>query len=325
LTDIQYSSERKKLKGRKKKQPIQKEDGLSSSIKHILLIEDNPDDIRLIQWIMAGIRNSQFKLECVDRLKTALKRLAKHGIDVILMDLGLPDSQGIDTLRSVYNKAPKVPMVVLTNLGDEKISVQAIQEGAQDYLIKGQVNSDLLKRTLMYAIERKRAEEELRAQSLKDELTGLNNRRGFFVLAQQQIKLAKRKKMGFYLLFADLDGMKWINDNLGHHEGDKALKEIADVFRKTFRESDIIARIGGDEFAILAIEAQKNSVETLSDRLQKRLKDFNEEQKYGFELSLSIGVAYYDPEHPAMIGKMLEQADKLMYEQKQSKKKRGQI
>lgn len=439
------------MKGRKKKQPIQKEDGLSSSIKHILLIEDNPDDIRLIQWIMAGIRNSQFKLECVDRLKTALKRLAKGGIDVILMDLGLSDSQGIDTLRSVYNKAPKVPIVVLTGIGDEKISVQAIQEGAQDYLIKGQVNSDLLKRTLMYAIERKqaekalkeseeryrdlvekadvailiddkqgrfkyfnkkfpelfgysfkdmkkksleslvhpddidrikqfhkertrganahnnyefkgvkkdgstvylevhvvalqdgdeiigtrsylrdiserkRAEEELRVQSLKDELTGLNNRRGFFILAQQQIKLANRKKKGFYLFFADLDGMKWINDNLGHHEGDKALKEIADVFRKTFRESDIIARMGGDEFAILAVEAQKDSVETLSDRLQKRLKDFNKEQKYGFELSLSIGVAYYDPEHPAMIRKMLEQADKLMYEHKQSKKKRGQI
>lgn len=169
--------------------------------------------------------------------------------------------------------------------------------------------------------ERKRAEEELRAQSLKDELTGLNNRRGFFILAQQQLKLAKRKKMGFYLFFADLDGMKWINDNLGHHEGDKALKEIADVFRKTFRESDIIARMGGDEFAILAIEAQKDSVETLSDRLLKRLKDFNKEQKYSFELSLSIGVVYYDPEHPAMIGKMLEQADKLMYEHKQSKKK----
>ncbi len=149
------------MKSKKKKQ-TQKRDGLSSSVSHILLVEDNPDDIRLIQWIIAGIRNSQFKLECVNQLKKALKRLGKGGIDVILLDLGLPDSQGIDTLRSVYNKAPKVPIVVLTCLGDEKVSVQAIKEGAQDYLLKGQVDSNLLKRTLMYAIERKQAEEALR-------------------------------------------------------------------------------------------------------------------------------------------------------------------
>lgn len=149
------------MKSKKEKQ-TQKRDSLSSSISHILLIEDNPDDIRLIQWIISGIRKSQFKLECVDRLKKALKRLSKGGIDVILLDLGLPDSQGIDTLRSVYNKAPKIPIVVLTCLGDEKVSVQAIKEGAQDYLIKGQVDSNLLKRTLMYAIERKQAEEALR-------------------------------------------------------------------------------------------------------------------------------------------------------------------
>lgn len=144
------------------KKKTNKQGKLNSPVLRILLIENNPDDVRLIQWIISGIRKSQFKLECVDRLKKALKRLAKGGIDVILLDLGLPDSRGIDTLRSVYNKAPKVPIVVLTGLDDEKVSVQAIKEGAQDYLIKGQVDSNLLKRTLMYAIERKQAEEALR-------------------------------------------------------------------------------------------------------------------------------------------------------------------
>gem|GEM_PF-986179 len=146
----------------KKKKWTNKQGKLNSPVSHILLIEDNPDDIRLIQWIISGIRKSQFKLECVDRLNKALKRLAKGGIDVILLDLGLSDSQGIDTLRSVYNKAPKVPIVVLTCLGDEKLGVQAIKEGAQDYLIKGQVDSKLLKRTIMYAIERKQAEKFLK-------------------------------------------------------------------------------------------------------------------------------------------------------------------
>jgi len=132
--------------------------------KHIkvLLIEDNPGDARLIREMVAEVGGARFDLECVDRLSTALERLAAGGIDVVLLDLGLPDSTGFDTFTKVYAQSPEAPIVVLTGLDDEALAVEAVREGAQDYLTKGQVDGNLLVRAMKYAIERKRAEEELR-------------------------------------------------------------------------------------------------------------------------------------------------------------------
>ncbi|MCK4817468.1 diguanylate cyclase, partial [bacterium] len=165
--------------------------------------------------------------------------------------------------------------------------------------------------------EMKRTEKKLHDLSLIDQLTGLYNRRGFFTLAEQQIGLANRTKRGFYLLFADLDKMKWINDTFGHHEGDLVLKTIALLCKKSFRKSDIIGRLGGDEFAVCAIEAQKKSAQMLIRRLKQNLYEYN--KKHDYKLSLSIGTTYYDPSNPCSIDELLEQADKLMYEQKMFK------
>jgi len=166
----------------------------------------------------------------------------------------------------------------------------------------------------------KRLEEmvqELRNQALVDELTGLYNRRGFMFLAQQQLKLANRNKTGMLLLFADFNNLKWINDTLGHYKGDLALIETANILKETFREPDIIARIGGDEFGVLAIEGRRDSAEMLISRLQENLDTHNARGKCSYELSLSMGIARYDPECPCSIDELLGRADSLMYEQKQ--------
>jgi diguanylate cyclase (GGDEF)-like protein len=126
-------------------------------------------------------------------------------------------------------------------------------------------------------------------------------------------------KKSILLLFADLDGMKWINDNLGHKEGDNALIDIAHILKETFRESDIIARIGGDEFTILAIESCSD--ETLLTRLQDKINSFNAKGSRRYKLSISIGVVCYRPESPCSIDELLAQADKTMYEQKREKQK----
>ena len=157
---------------------------------------------------------------------------------------------------------------------------------------------------------------ELRDQALVDELTSLHNRRGFMFLAQQQLKLANRTKMGMLLLFADFDNLKWINDALGHHKGDLALIETANILKETFREPDIIARIGGDEFVVLAIEGRKDSAEMLISRLQGDLDTHNAKRKRRYKLSLSMGVERYDPECPCSIDELLAMADSLMYGQK---------
>ncbi len=162
---------------------------------------------------------------------------------------------------------------------------------------------------------------QLRATSHVDELTGLYNRRGFLLLAKQQVKIADRTKRGMLLLFADLDGMKRINDSLGHQEGDQALIDTANTFKETFREADIIGRIGGDEFAIIALETRKDIAQILIARLQENLNAHNAKGDRRHTLSISLGTARYDPESPCSIDELLAMADNSMYEQKQAKLK----
>ncbi|MBW1741609.1 MAG: response regulator [Deltaproteobacteria bacterium] len=128
----------------------------------VLLVEDNPGDAHLIQEMLAEGTGALFDLVWVDRLSTGLERLAEGGIDLVLLDLSLPDSRGLETFSTADAQAPHVPIIVLTSLDDEEVAVDAVREGAQDYLVKGQVDGNMLMRAMQYAIERKRAEEEKR-------------------------------------------------------------------------------------------------------------------------------------------------------------------
>ena len=121
------------------------------------------------------------------------------------------------------------------------------------------------------------------------------------------------------MLYVDLDGLKEINDTYGHQDGDKALREIADILKETYRESDIIARLGGDEFAVFPIGTEGDDIEAITSRMQENIDRCNEESTRGYKLSMSWGVAYFDPAKPLPIDAMLNAADKAMYEQKQSK------
>jgi diguanylate cyclase (GGDEF)-like protein len=168
--------------------------------------------------------------------------------------------------------------------------------------------------------ERKRMEDEIQALSIADQLTGLFNRRGFLTLAEQQLKVAGRTKQALLLLYIDLDGMKWVNDNLGHKEGDNALIEAATVLKETFRSSDIISRLGGDEFAVLAIDIAEGNAEIQMARMQDRIDVYNGRENRQYMLSLSVGYSQYDPDNPCSIDDLMAQADKRMYEQKRGKR-----
>ncbi len=165
--------------------------------------------------------------------------------------------------------------------------------------------------------ERKEMEEQLKAIAITDELTGLFNRRGFFTLSEQQCKLADRTKNHLSLLYLDLDNLKTINDKLGHSEGDRAIKDAADVLRSSFRQSDIIARIGGDEFAVLITNPTSHEIENIAaDKIKSNLSAFNMQKTREYILSLSMGMAHFDPENPCSIGDLITRADTLMYENK---------
>ena len=169
-------------------------------------------------------------------------------------------------------------------------------------------------------IERKRLEEEILSLSLTDELTGLYNRRGFMVLAEQEVKLAHRKKRNMMLFFGDVDKLKTINDTRGHAQGDLALKEVSIILKNIFREADIIARIGGDEFVALALDASQGGEKIMADRIQSAFEVRNQQGDMAFNLSLSLGIVCYNPESPCTVSELIARADELMYQHKQEKR-----
>jgi diguanylate cyclase (GGDEF)-like protein len=290
------------------------------SFIEVLLIEDNPVYSRMVRELMAAsgssVRYPPFRLTTAGRLTDGLALLARRTFNVVLLDLSLPDSDGLGTFDAVSAAAPNVPVVVLTGISDEEVAASAMQAGAQDYIVKGELHHHPLLHSIWYAIERQRLLLELRAQSLEDPLTGLYNRRGFFLLAEQQLRLAARTRHGMLLLFADLDDLKLINDSGGHAAGDQALQAVAAALRKTFRDSDILGRLGGDEFAVLAIGAPDDSAAGgIAERLQHNLAVEARAalRAQSQPLSLSLGVAHYEPDHGDSIEALVAKADAAMY------------
>jgi len=176
-------------------------------------------------------------------------------------------------------------------------------------------------------VERERARaatlelaEEVRNLSIRDELTGLYNRRGFLELSQLVIQQTNRARGSALLFFLDLNGMKQINDQLGHEEGDQALRDTAGVLRATFRASDVVARLGGDEFVALLPEANAEQLESFVARIQAEITARNQKPGQRFRLSASVGGTLYDSSRPESIETLLAKADALMYEEKRARK-----
>lgn len=284
----------------------------------LLLIEDNPGDARLIREILRD-SPAPVSLENAGSLKAGFTLMDNSRFDAVLLDLSLPDSHGLETVLRMRQQAPELPIVVLTGLNDEATALQAVREGAQDYLVKGSVDAALLIRAIRYAIERNRMQSALRALSLLDDLTGIYNRRGFMTLAEHEMKLARRRQVGFYLIFIDLDGMKEINDRFGHPAGDQALIATAQLLSETFRGSDVVARMGGDEFAIVTNEANGDGPTPIIARLEAAVEKHNQEHPQSPPLSISSGVVFFPPDGNRSLDTLLDEADQLMYEHKRSK------
>jgi diguanylate cyclase (GGDEF)-like protein/PAS domain S-box-containing protein len=164
---------------------------------------------------------------------------------------------------------------------------------------------------------RKQAEETIRELSLVDELTGLRNRRGFFVLGESQLSLARRLGRSVVLYFADVDGLKRINDELGHSQGDRALVDVAGILREVFRETDLVARLGGDEFVVLALEIPDVDTSATLDRFERQLDQFTRTAQRPYRVAVSIGVAQHGPESTETLTELLDRADAGMYQIKQ--------
>ena len=419
---------------------------MSDETIRVLLIEDNLDYAQLIKRILTKKSPASMKVEHLDTFTGGFDRVQKGELDLILLDLDLPDSGNIDTLQAIKG-ATEVPIIVLTGTDDEKLALKAVQMGAQDYLMKGQVDARLLVRAIRYAIERKRAddalksteerfklmienvldliaildidgtmkyvspshhrvlgyedeellgrrafdfvhpedfprvfdvfteglqnpdrlysaeyrirhkegywltletigklcpsemglgvvinsrdvterkkmEERLRSLSITDDLTGLYNRRGFLTFADHHIKAAERRKEQSLLILIDIDGLKQINDAFGHNIGDQAIIDAANAIKQTFRNSDVTARVSGDEFVAITSDADGNGAESIRKRLRENIDAHNAKGMRPYRLSMSIGIASHDPGTNGCIDRLLLKADELMYSEKNKKYER---
>lgn len=286
----------------------------------LLLIEDDPADAELIKAYLDSVWHTAIDVKSVDSLSSAVKYLDDNNVDIILTDLSLPDSRGLDTVNKIHEKKLETPIIILSGLDDEALALEAVKSGAQDYLLKGHIDSYHLMRSIRYSIERHRLMQELKSISITDDLTGLYNRRGFMVLAKKQLEMAARFNNTLWLIYLDMDNMKWINDNLGHKEGDRSLIDMSEILKKTFRDSDIFGRIGGDEFAILIADEIDTKSRQIIDRARNNIRNFNATMGRPYKISFSIGLVACDPSSCYEIDDLLSIADKIMYKEKMTKK-----
>ncbi len=282
----------------------------------VLLIEDNPGDIRLIREMLADGEDPVFRLDCVGRLSQGLEYLATRGAGLILLDLSLPDSFGLETFLRVYAHSPKVPIIVLTGNDDQSVALSAVKTGAQDYLVKGKIDRELLLRSMQYSIERKRYQEQLEFQANYDALTGLPNRNLLHDRLKQSV-FAQRYVRSIGVVFIDVDHFKFVNDSLGHNTGDKLLQCVAERLSQSVRDGDTVARLGGDEF-ILILNDQTGE-EFIYRAMQRIITKVSEPIVLdGHELlvTCSAGVSLY-PQDGRDVETLLKNADAAMYRAKE--------
>lgn len=282
----------------------------------VLLVEDNAADLAAIRLQLAAEGPAPPpRVRSCGTLADGIAAARAARPDVILLDLNLPDSSGLETVKALASACPEIPVVVLTGLPDDAAGVAAVNAGAEDYLVKGEVDSARLARILLYSVERHRTLAELRDLSTADELTGLHNRRGFLSLAARHFSGSRPPSPSCALFFVDVDGLKLINDQHGHAAGDEAISGAAAALREAFHPSDLLGRIGGDEFAVLRLGTRSEPPETAVARIRERVAAFNAAQPRPWKLSLSVGFSRLAG--PAgTLADMLEEADRRMYESK---------
>jgi diguanylate cyclase (GGDEF)-like protein len=228
----------------------------------------------------------------------------------------LPDSLGVETYLKLKLQVPEIPVVVLSGSEDEEMSLKAVHAGAQDYLIKGQIDSNLLVRSLRYAIERKSAEDIIKNLAYHDSLTGLPSRTLFNDRFTMAIADSKRNDRKTAFIMLDLDQFKEINDNFGHDIGDEVLKEVSTKLTGILRQTDTVCRMGGDEFALLIPEIKaKEMIDEVAQRILEVIGKPFTVHSVEETISGSLGIAIY-PDDGETLETLIKHADMAMYEVK---------
>ncbi len=329
-----------------------------------LLVEDNEGDAFLLKKKLAYGKEIQFDLTHVDRLAIAVKLVQRELFDVVLLDLSLPDSKGLETFLSLETIAPHLPIVLLTGLNDESVALKAVRAGAQDYLIKGQATTEVLIRSVNYAIERMHhlekihqsevrlqqinqqlaqqvknhsSELEFRNQELKklflyattDKVTGIANRYRLEDFIQREWGNAIRNQISVSVIMIDIDHFKQYNDTYGHQAGDRCLRQVAQTINNTVRRpKDLAARYGGEEFIVVLSDISPDGSITVAENIRSQVKALaipHATAEVSEYVTISLGVSNTIPAINSQAERLILAADKALYLAKQKGRDRVEM
>jgi two-component system, cell cycle response regulator len=281
-------------------------------IAALLVTTDSPASRLLSASLAPSVpsRLAAFTLTPVGMSDEAIARLAEERVDVVLLDLTGPLDVAMDLLVRVRIQVPEIPVVVLVEPGHkgESVGAAAMEAGACDSVVKEELSSALLARVLHYAIERYRLHATLDQLSLMDPLTGLYNAHGFRTLAEHHLKLAHRTR-GLVIAVADVRALDQLNAAHGRDAGDRALVAASQVLRETFRASDVIARMGNDDFATLMLDATDDTTQLVAPRLTQRLEHYRAAHRDSpWRLAMTVGLARVAPGMHSGIDELLAEA-----------------
>jgi len=293
----------------------------------ILLVEDRLADTRFFRETLVDTDAYHFELTCAENIGEASEHLSGKEFDVVLLDISMSDHTGFETFVNLRMLAPRVPIILLSSVHDEDLAIKALQNGAQDYLIKGQFSSSVLGRSIRYAIERHRIMSDLeRARKREyrlayfDYLTNLPNRQLFYDRLNQFITHAQRYKQKVALMFIDLDGFKNVNDTMGHGTGDLMLKAVAGRLKDCLRKSDTVARMGGDEFTCILPKIKgEDDISIVAKKINNALARPFELKGHNIYISCSIGISIF-PDNSSEMHGLIKEADIAMYHAKRQGK-----
>lgn len=303
----------------------------------VLLVEDDPEFANILKIRLSKEKSPRLDILCLPTLQQALTALDEKSWDLILLDLMLPDSSGIQTFNMVRSRASHTPIVIMSGLDNDLLAIDAVRKGAEDYLVKGEINSRFLLRILHHSIDRHRIKEKLASvtgrlretnlrlekMALLDPLTGLYNRRGLQQALKREVQILSREGGPLMILLLDIDDFKKINDSLGHPVGDILLKETAKKIQDSVRASDHVARIGGDEFLLLLPKTALREALRLAERLRCAVSNttITVSEKETMRITASFGLTPV-PNHVTSVDDLLAISDPFLRQSKNEGKNR---
>jgi len=237
----------------------------------VLHIEDDPEDAALIAQLLGEREGLPVRLTRVERLGDGLSHLAEEEFDLVLLDLDLPDSSGLDTVARTYRAAPNVPIVAVTANGDSSLATSILLAGAQDYISKHNMTKELLTRVVGYAIGRQAFQDSLRRSTLVDPATGLYTHDVFLALAGRDLKLAERRNDSVVFMAFYTGGLRRLGAAMGPEQEQRVAADFARMLRATFRETDLLGRVGPDSFAVLALDVTSEGRSVIAARVRRAM------------------------------------------------------